>query len=162
MLRPLPLKESYLDNSPLRLFQLFQPNKSILKFSLNMSVAVRKLQAEILARSSRKISRTVRINCHSFLSRVHISFRHSKFFVDEKPEKTLSVYSIARWHLMTTGAAVAVYIDCERNVTRRNIGFPQGLQPISRHATVTKITGPTFKRKRLCSFIDVFPKCLPS
>ena len=42
-------------------------------------------------------------------------------------------------------------------VTRRNIGFPHGLQPVGRYATVTIITGPTFSRKRFCSFIYDFP-----
>ena len=39
------------------------------------SVAVRKLQVAILARSSREISQTARIDCRPFLSRVRISVR---------------------------------------------------------------------------------------
>ena len=45
-----------------------------------------------------------------------------------------------------------------KTAARQNIGFPRGLQPFSRHATTTIITGPTFNtKKRLCSFIDDFP-----
>ena len=46
---------------------------------LNLSVAVRKLQVAILARSSQEISQTVRINRRSFLSRVRISVWPSQF-----------------------------------------------------------------------------------
>ena len=42
-------------------------------------------------------------------------------------------------------------------VTGQNIALPWGLQPISLHAMVTIITGPTFMRKRLGSFIEDFP-----
>ena len=52
-----------------------------------LSVAVRKLQITILAGSSREISQTVRIDCHSFLSRVRISVRPSKFFIGKKYPK---------------------------------------------------------------------------
>ena len=45
--------------------------------SVCLSVVVRKLQVAILARSSREISQTVRIDCRSFLSRVRISVRPS-------------------------------------------------------------------------------------
>ncbi len=43
--------------------------------SVCLFVVVRKLQVAILARLSRDISQTVRIDCHSFLSRVLISLR---------------------------------------------------------------------------------------
>ena len=48
---------------------------------LSLSVAVRKLQVAILAQSSREISQTVCIDCHSFLSRVRISVGPSNFFL---------------------------------------------------------------------------------
>ena len=51
----------------------------VLLKSVCLSVAVRKLQVVILARSSREISETVRIDCHSFLSRIRISVRPSTF-----------------------------------------------------------------------------------
>ena len=44
-----------------------------------------------------------------------------------------------------------------KTATLRNITFPRGLQPVSRHATAIIITGQTFMRKRLCSFTDDFP-----
>ena len=43
-------------------------------------VDARKLQAAILAPSSREISQTVHIDCHSVLSHVRISVRPSNFF----------------------------------------------------------------------------------
>ena len=75
---------------------------------------------------------------------------------------------------VTTGAAVAVYIGAytlwtkQRHVetfarwrltttgTSRH-WVSRGLQPASRHATSTIITGPTFIRKRLWRFIYYFP-----
>ena len=47
------------------------------------SVAVRKLQVAILARSSREMSQTVRIDWKHFLSRVYVSVRPN-FFIREK------------------------------------------------------------------------------
>ena len=52
-----------------------------------LSVAVRKRQVAVLARSSREISQTVRIDCRSFLLRVRISVRPSKFFIGKKYPK---------------------------------------------------------------------------
>ena len=53
-----------------------------------ISVAVRKRQVAIIARLSREMSQTVRIDCHSFLSRVRISVLRSTFF----RRKTLTNY----------------------------------------------------------------------
>ena len=82
-----------------------------------MSVAVHNQQAAFLARSSREISQTVRIDFHSFLSRVRISVWPSKFCIGEKKPKWAQkpcVQLITRSHLKTV--AVAVYnIDCEQN-----------------------------------------------
>ena len=55
--------------------------------SVCLSVAVRSLQVAILARSSQEISQTVRIDCHSFLSCVHVAVRPSNFFILENPQK---------------------------------------------------------------------------
>ena len=57
--------------------------------SVCLFVVVRKLQVAILARLSRDISQTVRIDCHSFISRVRISVQPSKFFIGESTQ-TLS------------------------------------------------------------------------
>ena len=51
-------------------------NKIIL---FKSAVAVRKQKDAILARPPREISRTIRINCNSFLSRAGISVRPNKF-----------------------------------------------------------------------------------
>ena len=69
------------------------------------------------------------------------------FYRRNPPETSakLSVQLIAGSRLAITGAAVAV---------SRNIGFPRGLQLVSRYATVTVITGPTFMSK---IFYDEFP-----
>ena len=56
---------------------------------------------------------------------------------------------------MASGSAVAVYIDCEQNGDTSKHWVSIG--PVSQHATATIITGPTFMRKRLCSFTDDFP-----
>ena len=65
---------------PLKLMkkELYQSKyaASILEFSLNLSVAVRSLQAAVLARSFRDISQTVRI-----------SVRPSNYFIGENPPK---------------------------------------------------------------------------
>ena len=53
-------------------------------YNYSQSVAVRSLQAAVLARSSWEISQTVRIDCHS----VRISVRPSKFCTDDKYPKT--------------------------------------------------------------------------
>ena len=77
------------------------------------SVAVRSVQAAVLARLSWEMSLTVRIDCHSFVLRVRISVRPSNFFIGEKPHNRTqkpSVQLIARSRFMTTGRAVAVYI----------------------------------------------------
>ena len=52
-----------------------------------LSVAVRSLHTAVLARSAREISQTVRIDCHSFLSRVHISVRPNTFSMGENRKK---------------------------------------------------------------------------
>ena len=54
-----------------------------------MSVAVRKLQVAILARSSQEMSQTVRIDCRSFLSRVRISVWPNNFCIGEKQPNTI-------------------------------------------------------------------------
>ena len=56
--------------------------------SVCMYVAVRKrkLNAAVLARSSREISQTVRIDCHSFLSLIGISGRRNTFVIVGKPK----------------------------------------------------------------------------
>ena len=48
-------------------------------------------------------------------------------------------------------------VDCEQNGDMSKHSFPQGLQPVSRHATAMIVTGPTFMRERLHSCIDDFP-----
>ena len=60
----------------------------------NPPIAVRSRLVAILARSSREISQTVRIDCHSFLSRVRISVQPSKFFIDEKTQNELKLKKI--------------------------------------------------------------------
>ena len=60
---------------------------SILYFSLNLSVGVRKLQCAILARSYREMSLTVRVVRQYILSRVRVSVRPSKFFIRAKHPK---------------------------------------------------------------------------
>ena len=62
--------------------------------SPQMSVAVYKVQGTFLAQSSREISQTVCIICHSFLSRVRISVRPSKFFIGENPQKRAKKSSV--------------------------------------------------------------------
>ena len=52
-----------------------------------MSVSVRKLQVVILARSSRKMSLTIRIVWQYIQSRVLVSVRPSNFFIREKLPK---------------------------------------------------------------------------
>ena len=42
-----------------------------------------------------------------------------------------------------------------KTATYRNIGFPRGVQPGSRHATAAIITGLTFMRKALCNLIQL-------
>ena len=54
---------------------------------LLISVGVRKLQVAILARSSREMSQTVRIDWQYILSRVRVSVRPSNFFIREKHPK---------------------------------------------------------------------------
>ena len=61
-------------------------------FPLHRCVAVRKLQVVIVARSFREISQTVHINCQSFLSRVRISVRPSKFSIGENEKKKTGTY----------------------------------------------------------------------
>ena len=58
-----------------------------LNVSACLPVALRKLQVTILTRSSRDISQTVRIDCYSFQSRVHISIRPSEFLYRRKTYK---------------------------------------------------------------------------
>ena len=58
-----------------------------------------------------------------------------------------------------TAAAVAVKIDCEQkgDTSKHCVSMgPTATEPVSRHATATIITGPTFMSKRLCSFVDEF------
>ena len=85
----------YYVQSPLRKFcspyiHSFLIVYTIILKSICLSVAVRKLHVSIIARSSREISQTVRIDYHSLLYRVHISVRRSKFFVGENHPKTIS------------------------------------------------------------------------
>ena len=63
----------------------------------------------------------------------------------DSPSICLSLFAIYR-----------PYCSIVKTAPHRNIGFPRGLKPVSRHATATIITGQTFMRKRLCSFIDDF------
>ena len=60
------------------------------------SVAVRKLQVAILARSSREMSQTVRIDWQHFLSRVRISVRPSNFFYAKNTQKLSRTPSLAQ------------------------------------------------------------------
>ena len=60
------------------------------------SVAVRKLQVAILARSSREMSPTVRIDWQYNLSWVHISVHPSKFFIREKHDELSGRPSLAQ------------------------------------------------------------------
>ena len=55
-----------------------------------LPVVVCELQVAILTQSSRDIYQTVRIDCHSFLSRVCIMVRPRKCFTGEKPPKTIA------------------------------------------------------------------------
>ena len=55
--------------------------------SVCLSVVVRKLQVAILARSSREMYQTVRIDCHSFLSWVRISVRLRKCLYEKNTQK---------------------------------------------------------------------------
>ena len=52
-----------------------------------MSVDVRKPPAAVLARSSREIYQTVRIDCHCFLSHVRTSFRPSNLYRQNPPKR---------------------------------------------------------------------------
>ena len=52
-----------------------------------MSVTVSKLQVTVLALSSRDISETVRIDCHSFVSCLRISVWPINFFMGGKNKK---------------------------------------------------------------------------
>ena len=54
---------------------------------LHKSLAVSNLQVAILARSSREMSQTVRIDWKHFLSRVRVSVRPSNFFIRENTQK---------------------------------------------------------------------------
>ena len=80
-----------------------------------MSVVVHSLQATVLARSSWEIYETVRIDSHSFISRVLISVRPSNIFIPEKkpPQKRAQkpcVQLIARMsltHWISTGPTVS-------------------------------------------------------
>ena len=58
--------------------------QTIYSIILHKSVAVRKLQIAILARSSREMSQTIRIDWHSLLSRVRISVRPRNFVIAMK------------------------------------------------------------------------------
>ena len=64
----------------------------ILLKSVCLSVGVRKRQVAILARSSREISQTVRIDWQYILSRVRVSVRPSMCFtfIRENPPKTIA------------------------------------------------------------------------
>ena len=76
-----------LDSRPMNHLQQNVVCIIILLRSVCLSVAVRSLQAAVHARSSREISQTVRIDCHSFHSRVRISARPSdsgQFIVDRQ------------------------------------------------------------------------------
>ena len=106
-----------------------------------------------LGRSLKLFVSTESTSCHDFASQ----FGLEMFIIGEKTKQKSSVQLIVRSRLTTTDTAVAVvavYIDCDKTATSQNIGFPLGLQPVSRHATGTILTGPTFMRK---SFIDDFP-----
>ena len=55
------------------------------------------------------------------------------------------------------GHCCALYIiDCEQIGGKSKHCVSWCLQPVNRHAMEMIITGPTFMRKRLCSFIDDF------
>ena len=62
---------------------------SILYFILRLSVAVSKLQVAILARSSREMSQTVRIDWKHF-ARVRVSVRPRYFLIREKQTKAIA------------------------------------------------------------------------
>ena len=85
----------------------------------------------VLARLSRGISQTVRIDCHSYHSRIRISARRSKYFIGENPQKRVQKLSVDR--------QVAPYDHW-----------------YSGDKMATIITGSIFMRNRLCSFIDDF------
>ena len=82
---------------------------------------VRKLQVAILARSFREMSPTVRIDWHSFLPRVRISVRRSKFFIDEnllrKPNRRTSGQLNEPAMVVTATADLfSVHIPCMCNL----------------------------------------------
>ena len=59
-------------------------------------LSISKLQVAILARSSREMSQTVRIDYRSFLSRVRISVRPSNFFYAKNTHKLSRKPSLAQ------------------------------------------------------------------
>ena len=61
--------------------------KILLKWALCLSVAVIKLQVASIARSSREMAQTVRIDCQHILSRVCVSVRRRIFFIRERHPK---------------------------------------------------------------------------
>ena len=101
----------------------------ILRKSVGLTVAVRKLQIAFLARSSREVSQTVRIDGHSFFSRVRISVRPSIVFISEKqPTNEQKNQCSVDWPCLALRplARPLRCIHCEQNgdTSKR---FPRGL-----------------------------------
>ena len=71
-------------------------SSSIVRFVLNLSAGVSKHQVAIIARSSREMSRTVRIDLQYTLSRVRVSVRPSIFYTRKKPNTIAETESRAR------------------------------------------------------------------
>ena len=95
----------------------FLSSLSILSFFLNLSVAVSKLQVAILARSSREMYQTVRIDWRSILSRVRVSIRPRHFFTRKtpktiaKPESSASVCWMNQRATRRKGVVMPVTVD---------------------------------------------------
>ena len=99
-------------------------------------------------------------------SHVSASVRASQFFIGEKLQKRAQNQSVQLYIIIVNKTAIRRNIRqvapydhwCGRCVYNKNVDkTATRLQPVSRHAMATIITGPTFMRKRLCSFIDDFP-----
>ena len=109
--------------------------------SVCLSVIVRKRQVAILARSSRKMSLTVRIVLQYILSRVRVSVRPSIFFICKKPSNT-------RGNLP---ASASVYFKGQRPaIVTSGEGYHGWLASNSDAATAVCMCVGVCKRSRRC------------
>ena len=97
--------------------------------------SVRKLQAAVLSRSSRKICHSVRIDI-PFSTELTSQFDLANFYrrkVKKTSAKTRCSVDrqVAPYDHWRDNCGVYIYIDCEQNATHQNIGFPRGLQPVN-------------------------------